>query len=290
MNRLFAGRILCTCLAALILLSGLYAQDEAPDFQLQPRVKSVVIKNDRTEYVGYILQRDAREILMNVDDLGEIYIPMHEIKSIRELKAGDDYSSGELFATRYFITTNGLALKKGEKYALFNWWGPEIHANVADNLSLGLMTTWAAVPLIGSMKLSFPVGEQFSLGAGVLAGTALWAGLDRVGALPYVSATIGDYSNNITFSGGYIGIANRGDNFGTPLLSIAFLIKTSQNFSIVGDSFIVIKSGQGGALILPGLRYSKANTRAFQFGFGGLVGADTAIPIPIPYVGFFRAF
>jgi hypothetical protein len=155
---------------------------------------------------------------------------------------------------------------------------------------MGLMTTWAAVPLIGSMKFSFPISEKFSLGAGLLVGTALWAGLTNVGALPYASATIGDYSNNITFSGGYIGLSGEGEQFGAPLMSIAFLIKASQNFSIIGDSFIVFNDGNVGALILPGLRYSRANTRAFQFGFGGLIMDGGSTALPIPYFGFFRAF
>ena len=68
------------------------------------------------------------------------------LQSIREIDASRDYSGGELFATRYFFTTNGLALKKGERYALFNWWGPEIHSNVADNVTLGVMTTWGQYP------------------------------------------------------------------------------------------------------------------------------------------------
>ena len=279
------------CIAAVFILScPLQCQDTTPDFQLEPRVKSVVIKNDRTEYIGYILKRDSREILLESDELGELYIPLHEIKEIRELEAGQEYSSGELFASRYFITTNGLALKKGERYALFNWYGPEIHFNVAENVSMGAMTTWMAAPLIGSLKFSIPVAENFSLGAGMLVGSALWAGLDAAGALFYGSATIGNYANNLTLSGGWIGLTEGATGGSAPLMSVAFLIRASQNFSIVGDSFILLGKDTKGALIIPGLRYSRANTRAFQFGLAGVVADGQALPFPIPYIGFFRAF
>lgn len=257
---------------------------------MQPKVKSVVIKNDGTEYVGYILSRDAREILIEVADLGEMYIPMHEIKSIREIDEEAYYSSGEVFATRYFITTNGLPLRKGDNYALFNIFGPEIHSNVADNVSMGLMTSWVAIPLVGSMKFSIPAGENVSLGIGTLIGTGLWAGLEHIGALVYGSFTMGDYANNITFSGGYLGATIFSETMSAPLASVACMFAINQNFSFVGDSFIVMKKGSSGALIIPGVRYSKSNDRAFQFGLAGIVAGGEAVPFPIPYLGFFRAF
>ncbi len=290
MRHRFLIKILPLVIGIFFLVPCGFSQDTIPNFQLEPRVKSVVIKNDQTEYVGFILQRDARELLIDVDGLGEIYIPMHEIKSIKELAEGKEYSGGELFATRYFITTNGLSLKKGERYALFNWWGPEIHFNVADNVSMGAMTTWVAAPLIGSFKFSIPISDQFSLGAGLLAGTGLWAAFDAVGALAYGSATVGDYANNLTLSAGWLGMTYGGDGGSSPLMSVAFNIRAGQNFSIVGDSFIVLGKDTRGALIIPGLRYSRANTRAFQFGLAGLVADGEVIPFPIPFLGFFRSF
>lgn len=275
---------------AVVCQGIVFSQEEPPDFQLQPKMKSVIIKNDGTEYIGTILSRDAREVLIDVDNLGQIFIPMHEIREIRDLDEKGEYSSGEAFSSRYFLSTSGLPLTKGQRYALFNWWGPEIHSNVAENFSMGLMTTWIAVPLIASMKVSIPVSEKFNFGIGTLLGSGLWAGLGNVGGLIYGSATIGDHVNNLTLSGGYVGISLEGDNVSSPLASVACLIKINQNLSFVGDSFIILKKGSSGALIIPGIRYSKANDKAFQFGFGGIVAEGGSVPIPFPYFGFFRAF
>jgi hypothetical protein len=44
--------------------------------------KMLVIKNDGVKYVGYILEDDGREILMETESVGKIYIPKLLIKSI----------------------------------------------------------------------------------------------------------------------------------------------------------------------------------------------------------------
>lgn len=45
--------------------------------------KVIVIKNDGAKYSGYILSDDAREILLNSEEVGKLYIPKHHIKSIK---------------------------------------------------------------------------------------------------------------------------------------------------------------------------------------------------------------
>ena len=102
--------------------------------------------------------------------------------------------------------------------------------------------------------------------------------------------TIGDYTNNLTLSAGYAGITYQGEGGSAPLLSIAFIINLSQNFSLVGDSFIFLGQDTKFSLLIPGLRYSKANTRAFQFGLAGVVVDGVSVPVPIPIISFFRAF
>ena len=293
-NQLYNLFAACAVLILSLIPNNCFSQENPPEFQLDPQKKSVVIKYDGTEFIGYIISKDAREVLINTDDRGEIYIPMHTIKEIREINPDELYSSGELFASRYFLTTNGLPLKKGERYAMFNWWGPELHTNVADNFSLGVMTTWAAVPLVGSMKISIPATENLNFGIGTLVGTGFWAGLRNVGGLIYGSATFGNYRNNFTVSGGYAGVDINFDGSresgSAPLASIAFLIQVNQNFSLVGDSFIFLKKDNVGGLFIPGVRYSRANNRAFHFGLAGVVTPDETVPFPIPIIGFFRAF
>ncbi|MBD3638091.1 MAG: hypothetical protein HUJ25_12125 [Crocinitomicaceae bacterium] len=49
-------------------------------------IKMVIIKNDGARYTGYILEDDSREILLNSDQVGRLYIPKHFIKSIQPLE------------------------------------------------------------------------------------------------------------------------------------------------------------------------------------------------------------
>jgi hypothetical protein len=149
----------------------------------------VITKNDGTEYYGMIISQDDREVLLETKEIGRLYIPKHEIKSIKELtnkdvKAGTVIGSN-MFSTRYFLTTNGLRMDKGDCYALFNWWGPDIQYGVSDGLTIGAMTTWFAVPIVLTAKTTFSPEENLHLGLGLLAGTLSWADWGSVGALPY---------------------------------------------------------------------------------------------------------
>jgi hypothetical protein len=44
------------------------------------RQKVIVIKNDGSTYSGVILSRNEREILIDTETLGRIYIPLYEIR------------------------------------------------------------------------------------------------------------------------------------------------------------------------------------------------------------------
>ena len=115
-------------------------QDTATQFQL-------VVKTDGMEYVGKILSDDGREILINTEALGKIYIPKSEIKLIKKIDNTNRIVHGEFrntgpFTTRYSFTNNAHPVAKGENYALLNLYGPEVHFALSDNFSLGIMSTW----------------------------------------------------------------------------------------------------------------------------------------------------
>lgn len=249
----------------------------------------IVTKNDGTEFIGHILNQDAREVLIRTTDLGEIYIPKHEIKSVREISSkemkGGQFTEGSIFYTRYFVTTNGLSMNKGDDYVLLNYYGPDFQFCVADNLSLGVMTSWFVIPIIGSVKYSVNLGGNSHLGLGVLAGTAGWVKLGALGVLPYASFTVGDMKTNLTFSGGFASITDgEGHSSSAPLFSIAGTGKLGKKISFVGDSFIYTKNHPF-AIIIPGLRFSLSSKSSFQFGFGGVVyenkGKETGFPFPM---------
>ena len=280
-------------LITMILLTGLCMNmATAQESETLMRIE----KHDGTEFVGVILEDNEREVLIEVEDLGKLYIPKHTIKSMsfvsKEQFQNGKYIGEERFATRYFITTNGLPIKKGEHYAMFSWYGPEIHFAASDHLSVGAMSSWLGAPLIGSVKYSFKLADGVHAGVGVLAGTLGWFNIRANGALGYGALTLGNRNVNLTFSGGYAHI-NPGDGYGgsgAPLLSVSGMAKVSRRFAIVADSFIYPGEKESGsfALIMPGFRYS-GNKNAFQVGFGGVAAGGEVLPVPIPVVSWMRA-
>lgn len=251
----------------------------------------IVIKNDGTEFIGHIISQDEREVLVETSTIGRVMIPKHEIREIREVAQRDMrdgvYVGSNIFSTRYFFTTNGLSLPKGEHYALINLYGPEAHFALADNFTLGGLTSWVGVPIILSLKYAIPVNEFLHFGIGALAGTLSWLDFGSLGALAYGSVTLGNHNNNLTFSGGYAAVTNGEDVSGSePLFSVAGMARLSKNISLVGDSFIYAGENPF-AIIMPGLRFSRTDNKAFQFGFAGVVFEGDAIPVPIPVLGWF---
>ena len=281
----FAFILICNCLITT-------AQDTTKVFN-QARKTYVITKNDGTEYIGLMISQDEREVLLETKEIGRLYIPKHEIKSIRELTENDIKSGvlpgNNIFSTRYFLTTNGLRMQKGDGYSLFDFAGPEIQYSVTDGLSLGALTTWIAMPIVFSAKTTFSANEYLHFGLGVLAGTLGWADWRTLGALPYAAATLGNSKNNFTLSAGYAMISSGGrtDISGSaPLLSIGCLFKITSKISFVGDSFFYLKEG-GFAVIVPGIRVSKNATRAFQIGFAAYSTDGKMSSIPIPILGWF---
>ena len=101
----------------------------------QDTVLHRITKTDGDKLIGIILKQDSREILLLTKDKREIYIPQHIIEKIEELSTSDFNNKGvfvgeDKFATRYFLTTNGLPIKKGDHYVQWNLFGPDFQFGV----------------------------------------------------------------------------------------------------------------------------------------------------------------
>ncbi len=170
----------------------------------------VITKQNGIEYIGAILQDDGREVLIETITLGKIYIPKSEINSIIKIEDKKDVVFGEYrttgpFTTRYVFTTNALPIKKGENYAMVNLYGPEVHFAVLDNLSIGVMSTWIASPMVLALKYSFKSAiPKWNFSVGTLMATSGYLNTFRgYGGLHWGTLTYGDRMNNISISGGY---------------------------------------------------------------------------------------
>ncbi|WP_258104816.1 hypothetical protein [Marinoscillum sp. MHG1-6] len=284
----------------MVVTSSAIAQTDSTQLDGNNKI-FIIITNSGGEFVGRILKQDPKEILISTQDRGEVIIPKYEVKEIREAKPGDLSTSGkfipeQLFSTRYFINTNGLPIKKGDSYMIFNLWGPDFQFGVGENLGIGVMTSWVGIPIIGSLKYSIELGENLNMGLGTLLGTGSWAAPEFGLALPFGALTLGTSKNNINFTAGYGVVWSNGKSEGKTLLSVAGLKRISRNASFVVDSFIVPNPGGGDfnvstiALITPGLRLQFKDNSAFQFGFAAIYAENELIPAPIPFVQWFKKF
>lgn len=203
---------------ALIQSSELKAQVTPADTNLYR-----VVKYNNQEYIGRILNDDGREVLLETSALGKIFLVKSDIQSItiihREIDfVGDEYRGTGVFTTRYQFSTNAFPLQKHENYALVNLYGPEVHFSVSKNLSVGVMATWIASPIVLALKYTIPTrNEKLNFGFGTLLGSAGYLNKGKgYGGLHWAMATYGDRKNNVTLSLGY-SYLNTGIPSGEPM-------------------------------------------------------------------------
>ncbi|MFT6849687.1 MAG: hypothetical protein ACJATA_000485 [Sphingobacteriales bacterium] len=255
----------------------------------------IIVTNDGGEFIGKIISQDAKDVLIETKDRGQISIPKFQIKLMRivedkELDSQGNIKFDETFATRYFITTNGLPIEKGESYIQWNLYGPDFQFGVAKNFGVGIMTSWFGTPIIGSAKYTYNIAENLNGAVGALVGTGSWALPGFRMALPFTALTFGNRQINANLSAGYGALVNEGDLEGRALFSVASMIRVSNKISVIFDSFITPggRNNTSFVLIIPGIRYQTSSDKAFQFGFAGLFLDGEAIPLPIPMVQWYR--
>ncbi|MEZ5031071.1 MAG: hypothetical protein R2787_06710 [Saprospiraceae bacterium] len=263
---------------------------EQPAWQL-------IVKTDGGELIGKVISQDPREVLIEMEDGRQIYVPQHMITSISPLSKKDFSQNGafigeDRFATRYFITTNGLPIRKGESYIQWNLYGPDFQFGLGNDVGVGFMTTWLGVPMIGTIKKSFSLGDNAHGAIGLLAGTGSWADLGAGGVLPFATVSFGDRRSNLALSGGYGAVWADSEGSGRALFSIAGMTKAGRKISLVFDSFISPNLGGNGpsgfALLIPGIRWHQAPGKAFQIGFTGVVTNGDVGAFGIPMVQWYR--
>jgi len=256
--------------------------------EFDPEKTYIVTMSDGTTFVGTIVSSDLREIIIRTADRGEVALPKFSVQSVREVRPGESQTSN-LFATRYFITTNGLPVAKGESYIQWTPLGPDVQFGVADNLTVGVITTWFASPILGSMKYSIPLSENTSMAIGALAGTTTWGSFGEfIFALPYAGFTMGNRENNFTLSAGFVSATFGVETMSNPLLSVAFMRRMTPRATFVFDSMVVPDDNNTVAYLIPALRLQTKPNSATQFGFGGIVTRDGSLPFPS--ISYFHKF
>ena len=217
------------------------------------------------EYIGKVISDDGREVLIETQSVGKLYLPKADVKSINVIKSkseiiNNEYGGEGPFTTRYIFTNNALPIRKGENYYMLNLFGPEFHFAVSNNMNIGIMTTWIASPLILALKYTFKTKEsKINFSAGTLLGTSGYLNnFKTFGGLHWLSATYGDRSNNATLSAGYgyLQVSRRLPKLGTnmstfeyenkvefingPLVSFSTILKVGAKSSFVFDNMALI--------------------------------------------------
>lgn len=171
----------------------------------------VVIKSNGAEFIGYLLQDDGREVLIETQKLGKVYIPKADIKEMRPLVKEKDLLDNEFkpnnpFSTRYSFTTNALPVNKGENYYMLNLYGPEFHFAVSNRLNIGVMSSWLGSPIGLAVKYTIPTQNEkvnYSVGS-ILATSGYIMNFSRFGGLHFANVTFGDREKNLTLAGGIL--------------------------------------------------------------------------------------
>lgn len=192
----------------LLVLMAFMAAAQPTGDNMGKRV-AVVMANGN-EYVGTITKDDGREILLNSESVGQIYLLKSDIRTIHDAESPKSVIQGEFrdtgpFTTRYCFTTNALGINKGENYTMLNLYGPEVHFALTNRLSTGIMTTWIGSPLILATKYSIPTKNpnvNFSLG-NLLMTSGYIQSFRGYGDLLFGNATFGNRLSNVTVGGGY---------------------------------------------------------------------------------------
>jgi len=171
---------------------------------------SVISLVDGTEIIGKIMSDDGKEVVIETEKLGKIYVNKTEITEIKRKVNQEEIINGEYeaegpFTTRYAFSNNALPIKKGENYAMVNLYGPEIHFAATNRLNIGVMSTWIGSPIALAVKYTFKTKEsKVNYSIGSMTGTSGYMrNFGGFGSLNWASVTFGDRKNNFTFSGGY---------------------------------------------------------------------------------------
>jgi hypothetical protein len=195
--------LIFTC--SFLFIFNSFSQSSPKDTTLR-----LVEKHDGTKYIAKILSDDGRELLLETEALGKIYIPKSQVKRISTIDDLTEIKNGELredgpFTTRYAFTNNALPIKRHDHYAMVNIFGPEIHFAVSDRLNIGIMTTWIGSPLVAVGKFTIPTNnEKVNFSIGTMIGTSGYLNsFQGFGGLHWGTFTYGDRKNNVSFSAGF---------------------------------------------------------------------------------------
>lgn len=169
---------------------------------------------DGNEYVGHITFQNKEIVRLKTEKLGELSFNQKDISKIIQITKdkleGGVMSYGKLHSSRYFCSSNGYGLGKGNAYYQNMWiFYNQFGYGITNNISIGagivplFLFAGANSPAWITPKLTFPiVKDRVNIGVGILAATVIGASTKTTG-FAYGVTTFGNGNNNISLGVGY---------------------------------------------------------------------------------------
>ncbi len=252
----------------------------------QEDTKYLIETKKGSKFKGEILQKNEQELILSVDEIGEITILVDDIKLIREIKTWNNDALGN----KNFWSPTAFAAKKNQSYyqnigGLFN----QLNYSVANNLSIG----FGAVPILFGFQQSWPIwlmakytlpskNENVHFAIGGIGGTMVASNTDPTIALGYGLMTLGNKKNNFTLGlayGKYDGSVKK-----YPVTNLSANIYVKRPISILTENYILFdRDKELFSYSLVGLKF---DWYRFQLDMGVVVTRNTGSPYaPFPLIG-----
>ncbi len=228
---------------ALFINLNSYGQN-VPDTTRVFRIET----KDGNIFTGYILAQDSADLILKTEKLGEIKMPMAEIKSKTELKevilVNNEIWLPNPQSGRYFWAPNGYGLEKGSSYyqniwVLYN----QVSFSISNNFSLGggiiplFLFAGAPTPAWIIPKISIPVTkDKVNIGTGALLGSVIGEEFTTFGLL-YETTTFGSRDKNFSLGFAY-GFA-AGDWMARPIINFSTMLRAGPKGYFISENYII---------------------------------------------------
>jgi hypothetical protein len=262
----------------------------------------VVMKNG-SQFRGQILSETEDQVVLIVENVGELTLNRSDIKTMQSVLAGDkdfdaatDIPVDEYNANRYLISPSGFGLKKGQAYYEniylgFNsfTFGLTDRFTVTVGAELYTLLLGSETPIMYiSPRVNFPFDEEGNTGgfsAGVIYFTLPTEDFSGIG-VAQGAVTFGNKNSNITFGAGFGFSSESSIDGGAVTLNFSATQRLSGKLSFVTDNISVTSSDfdDGTVLISAALRiHFNRKGGALNVGLFRPVDEDIGDLIAIPF-------
>jgi hypothetical protein len=282
-------RVICFFLFFILLDNLQSFGQNVRDSTRTVRVETI----DGNVFIGSVVSEDSLNLVLKTESLGDLKIPLNNIKSRSELKTlkkvGSEYWLPNPQSSRYFWAPNGYGLEKGSSYyqniwILYN----QVSFGLSDNFSVGagmlplFLFAGAPTPVWIVPKLSIPIVEnKFNVGTGALLGTAVGSQSGGFGLL-YGTSTFGSRDRNISLGLAY-GFAG-GSWLKVPVINASCLLRTGPKWYFMSENYLITIEGETIALISLGGRSIIRNI-SLDYSLWIPVGTGIDSFVAVPFLG-----